>query len=63
MEGIVQLMKNLLSAFGENSDLYTLGDSAILAVTSKNLDVINTKALEAATTIEELFNIDLFFNE
>ena len=63
MEGIVQLMKNLLSAFGENSDLYTFGDSATLAVTSKNLDVINTKALEAATTIEELFNIDLFFNE
>ena len=55
-------MKELMAAFGEKIDLYTLDDSVTLADASRTLQQINFQAAAVNTQLSELFNLDELFN-
>ena len=62
LSGIVKVMKELMAAFGEKIELYTLDDSVTLADASRTLQQINFQAAAVNTQLSELFNLDELFN-
>jgi len=59
LSGIVKVMKELMAAFGEKIDLYTLDDSVTLADASRTLQQMTFQAAAVNTQLSEFFNLDV----